>query len=76
MSSASRSSGIVAPEHLLAGVSTGWSKRYFCLRAPGELAYFKHEGDDEPVGVVDLRLVVGVGAAVDDASTLWQKNTL
>ncbi|KAH8046552.1 LMBR1-like membrane protein [Aureococcus anophagefferens] len=55
-----------APEHLLAGVSTGWSKRYFCLRAPGELAYFKHEGDDEPVGVVDLRLVVGVGGAVDD----------
>ncbi|KAK7237847.1 LMBR1-like membrane protein [Aureococcus anophagefferens] len=48
-----------APEHLLAGVSTGWSKRYFCLRAPGELAYFKHEGDDEPVGVVDLRLAPG-----------------
>ncbi|KAH8068683.1 LMBR1-like membrane protein [Aureococcus anophagefferens] len=49
-----------APEHLLAGVSTGWSKRYFCLRAPGELAYFKHEGDDEPVGVVDLRLRDGL----------------
>ena len=56
-----------APEHLVARVSTGWSKRFFAVRGPGDLCYWKTSDDSvDPIGVVDLRLVVRVSAASND----------